>query len=60
MLVAITAALVTTAALGLWFNVTRPMALGAFALLCLLFPWLALIVVIGVVWAFFRFKVRKP
>lgn len=54
------AALVAAAFLGIWFSTTRWMALCAVALLCFLHPWLALIVVIGVVWAFIHFKVRKP
>jgi hypothetical protein len=58
LLVPATAALVAAASLGIWFSATRSIALCAFAALCFLFPWLALIVVGGVAWAFIR-KFKK-
>ena len=54
----ITAALIAAALLGIWFNTTRWISIGAFALLCFLYPWLTGLVVIGVLWAFVHFKVR--
>ena len=56
----ITAALIAAAVLGLWFSATRWISISAVALLCFLYPWLALIVLVAVSWAFYFFRVRKP
>lgn len=58
-LFSITAALIAAGVLGLWFTTTRWISIGAIALLCALYPWLVVLVFIGVAWAFFFFKVRK-
>jgi hypothetical protein len=59
-LASITAALIAAALLGIWFNATRWISVAAFAVLCLLYPWLVAFVIVGVAWAFFHFKVRNP
>ena len=59
-LASITAALIAAALLGIWFNVTRWISVAAFAVLCLLYPWLVAFVIAGVAWAFLHFKVRNP
>lgn len=59
-MVSITSALVAAALLGIWFSTTRWISIGAFALLCFLYPWLAWFVVFGVLWAFVYFKILKP
>ena len=56
----LTAALVTAALTGAWFNATRGIAIAALAMLCFLYPWLTAFVAAGVAWAFLHFKVRKP
>jgi hypothetical protein len=56
----ITAALIAAALLGIWFSVTRWIAIAAFAALCFLYPWLVVFVILGVGWAFCHFKLRKP
>jgi len=58
-LASITAALIAVALLGIWFNVTRWMAIAASAALCLLFPWLVVFVIVGVAWAFYQFKIQQ-
>jgi hypothetical protein len=58
-LASITAALIAAALLGIWFNVTRWISITASAALCLLHPWLVVLVIFGVAWAFFHFKVRN-
>jgi membrane protein YdbS with pleckstrin-like domain len=55
----ITAALIAAALLGMWFSATRWIAIAAAAALCLLFPWLVVLVIVGVAWAFHFFKVRN-
>jgi hypothetical protein len=57
-LLSITSALFAAALLGIWFSTTRWISIAAFATLCFIFPWLVVCVFIGVVWAFFHFKVR--
>lgn len=47
-LASFTAALVATAALGISFRTTRGIGIAAFAALCLLHPWFAALVVVGV------------
>jgi hypothetical protein len=54
----ITAALIAAALLGMWFSATRWIAIAAAAALCLLFPWLVVVVIFGVAWAFHFFKIR--
>jgi hypothetical protein len=44
----ISAALIVTAALGVSFRTTRGIGIAAFAGLCLLHPWFAIVVLIGV------------
>jgi hypothetical protein len=56
----ITAALIAAALLGIWFSMTRWLAITAFAALCFQYPWLVVFVILGVGWAFFHFKLRKP
>ena len=51
-MLSITAALVAAAVLGMWFSATRWISISAMALLCFLYPWLALIVLMAVGWAF--------
>ena len=53
----ILAALTAAAALGMWFNTTRWISISATAVLCFLHPWLALIVLLSVGWAFYFFRV---
>jgi hypothetical protein len=55
----ITAALIAAALLGMWFSATRWIAIAAAAALCLLFPWLVVVVIVGVAWAFHFFKIRN-
>ncbi len=59
-MLAVTSALIAAALLGIWFSTTRWISVGAFALLCLLYPWLTVVVLIAVIWAFYFFKIRKP
>jgi hypothetical protein len=56
----ITAALIAAAVLGMWFSATRWISISAMALLCFLYPWLGVLVLIGSAAAFYQFKVRKP
>jgi ABC-type sugar transport system permease subunit len=58
-LASITAALIAAALLAIWFNTTRWISITAFAALCLLYPWLVGLVIVGVAWAFLHFKVRN-
>jgi len=51
--------LIAAALLGMWFSATRWIAIAAAAALCLLFPWLVVIVIVGVAWAFHYFKIRN-
>ena len=60
MTASITAALVSLALLGLFFNSTRGLAVGAVAVLVFLFPWLVVPTLIGAASAFYFFKIRKP
>jgi len=55
----ITAALIAAALLGMWFSATRWIAIAAAAALCLLFPWLVVVVIVGVASAFHFFKIRN-
>jgi len=55
----INAALIAAAFLGIWFTSTRLMSIAAFAALCFLYPWLVVVVVVGVAWAFHQFKIQQ-
>ena len=59
MIASITAALVAAGVLGLWFSTTRGISIAAIAILVFLFPWLAVLVLIGSVTAFYLFRIRK-
>jgi len=58
-LASITAALIAAALLGIWFSATRWIAVGTFAMLCALHPWLVVLVIVGVAWAFCFFRIRN-
>jgi hypothetical protein len=59
LVLAITAALVTAGVLGLWFASTRPISILAVTALAFLFPWLAVLIVIGSVAVFYVFHISK-
>ncbi len=59
MVASITAALVALMLVGLFFSVTRGLAVGAMAILVFMFPWLLLAILIGVAAAFFLFHVKS-
>jgi hypothetical protein len=48
MTASLTAALIVTAVLGALFRTTKHLAIAAAAGLCFLFPWAALVVLLGV------------
>ena len=52
MVESITAALIAAAVLGMWFSATRWISISAMALLCFLYPWLGVLVLIGSAAAF--------
>ncbi len=56
----ITAALITAGVLGMWFNSTRGIAIGAIAILTLVHGWLVAVVVIASALCFYLFRIRKP
>lgn len=43
----------------MWFSTTRAISIAAIAVLVFLFPWLAVLVLIGSVTAFYLFRIRK-
>ena len=53
------AALVAVLVLGMWFNVTRPMAITAAAILTFMYPQLVAFVVVGSGLAVWHFHFRK-
>ncbi len=55
----ITAALITAAVLGLCFSPTRWLGIAATAVLTFDKPWLSVVVVIGIAFWLYVFKVRK-
>ena len=59
MTASITAALIAAGVLGMWFSTTRAISIAAIAVLVFLFPWLAVLVLIGSVTAFYLFRIRK-
>lgn len=59
MVLSITAALIAAGVLGMWFSTTRGTSIAAIAILVFLFPWLAVLVLIGSVTAFYLFRIRK-
>jgi len=59
-LASITAALIAAAVLGMWFPTTRWISISATALLCFVYPWLALFIFTATAWAFYFFRIRKP
>ena len=56
----LTAALLAAALISVWFRTTRNWTVIAVSVLCLIHPWLTLIVLIVFGWAVHRFFVRKP
>ena len=59
MVASITAALVVAAVMGLWFSTTRGISIAATAVLVFMFPWLAVLILIGSAAAFFVFRISK-
>jgi len=59
MMLSITSALICAAVLGLWFPVTRWLAIISAAALCFFYPWLGVVMATAVAWAFYYFHVRK-
>lgn len=59
MAVSVTAALIVTGVVGIWFSTTRVISIGAIALLVFLHPWLVVLVLTGSAAAFFLFRIRK-
>ena len=59
MTVGVIAALVTVFVLGLWFTVTRPMAIAAAAALTFIYPLLLVFVLAGVALAVWLRYLRK-
>ena len=55
MILAVTA----VAVLGFWFSSTRAVALAATGILAAIFPWLAVLILIGSAAAFFVFRISK-
>lgn len=58
MTLAITAALVSAGVLGFWFSSTRGIAIVATAVLAFVFPWLAVLVLLGSAAAFYLFHIK--
>jgi hypothetical protein len=56
--VSVTAALIVTGVVGLWFPSTRVISIGAIALLVFLHPWLVVLVLIGSAAALYL-RIRK-
>ncbi len=59
MMLSITSALICAAVLGLWFPVTRWLAITSAAALCFFYPWLGIVLVTATAWAFYYFHVRE-
>jgi hypothetical protein len=57
--VSVTAALIVTGVVGIWFSTTRFISIGAIALLVFLHPWLVVLVLMGSATAFYLFRIRK-
>jgi hypothetical protein len=55
----ITSALVCGAVLGMWFPITRWMAISCAAALCFFYPWMGIVAVSLVAWSFYYFHIRK-
>jgi hypothetical protein len=45
--------------MGLWFSTTRGISIAATAVLVFIFPWLAVLILIGSAAAFFAFRISK-
>ena len=60
MVLELTVALITTAAIGLQFNATRSFGMAAVAALAFLYPLVVTGIFIFAVVTFYLFKVRKP
>ncbi len=58
MVASITAALVAAGVLGMWFSTTRGISIAAIATLVFMFPWLAVLVLIGSAAAFYLFRIH--
>jgi hypothetical protein len=59
LVLSITAALIAAGVLGMWFSTTRGISIAAISILVFLFPWLAVLALIGSVTAFYLFRIRK-
>jgi hypothetical protein len=59
LVLSITAALIAAGVLGMWFSTTRGISIAAIAVLVFMFPWLAVLVLIGSITAFYVFRIRK-
>lgn len=57
-MLAITSALISVAILGMWFPATRWLGVCSTAVLCFLYPWLGLFLLLVVGWAFYYFRIR--
>ena len=60
MVLELTVALITTAAIGLHFNATRSLGMAAVAALAFIYPVVITAIFIAAVLAFYLLKVRKP
>jgi hypothetical protein len=56
---AIASALITAAVLGLWFSLTRGIAIVAVAIMAASQPWLVVPIAIGSAAAFYVFRIHK-
>ena len=60
MVLELTVALITTAAIGLQFNATRSFGMAAVAALAFIYPMTVAAALIAAAVTFYLFKVRKP
>lgn len=57
-MISISAGLFAAFVLAIWWSNTRWIAVSCIAALCFFFPWLVLVVVPVVAWAFWFFRIR--